>query len=221
MRGGKGRGASGAGDGAALVPKRTNAWPHTPPHTPAPCPLPTSCAMPWLMRCARKRAAAVHTGLSLRLYERMNCRHSLRTVSPGGGVHVRDHAALQSQCALVSCSLHRAQAQPAWAPFRGGPPEQQVSPTQAICFREHTSRPPQSAAHTQPAPGPHLCSSSSPSSGNLVFTTATSAEYTGEKEGEASCDFMSERQNRPRPRTRFCAGGGVRDMQWWWCSLEK
>lgn len=85
MRGGKGRGASGAGDGAALVPKRTNAWPHTPPHTPAACPLPTSCAMPWLMRCARKRAAAVHTGLSLRLYERMNCRHSLRTVSPGGG----------------------------------------------------------------------------------------------------------------------------------------
>ncbi len=33
----------------------------------------TSCATPWLMRCARKREAAVHTGLSLRLYERMNC----------------------------------------------------------------------------------------------------------------------------------------------------
>mmetsp|Transcript_11553 Transcript_11553/g.28291 ORF Transcript_11553/g.28291 Transcript_11553/m.28291 type:complete len:258 (-) Transcript_11553:26-799(-) len=84
----------------------------------------TSCATPWLMRCARKRPAAVHTGLSLRLYERMNCRHS-------------------------------------------------------------------------------LCSSSSPSSGNLVLTTATSAAYTGENAGEASCDFIMERQNRPRPRTRF------------------
>jgi len=38
-----------------------------------------------------------------------------------------------------------------------------------------------------------------------VFTTATRAEYTGEKEGDASWDFISERQNRPRPRTKFCA----------------
>lgn len=63
----------------------------------------------------------------------------------------------------------------------------------------------------RPSAAPPTCrmsldSSSSPISGNLVLTTATSAAYTGVKEGDAAWDFISERQNRPRPRTRFCRG---------------
>ena len=49
------------------------------------------------------------------------------------------------------------------------------------------------------------CSSSSPISGNLVLTTATSAANTGVYVGDAIWLFMTLRQNRPRARTRFCA----------------
>ena len=51
------------------------------------------------------------------------------------------------------------------------------------------------------------CSSSSPISGNLVLTTATSAANTGVYVGDAIWLFMMLRQNSPRPRTRFCATG--------------
>ena len=49
-----------------------------------------------------------------------------------------------------------------------------------------------------------LCQRHPPTSGNLVFTTATRPAYTAEKVGEASWLFMMERQKRPLPRTRFC-----------------
>jgi hypothetical protein len=39
----------------------------------------------------------------------------------------------------------------------------------------------------------------------LVLTTATRAAKTGVNVGEAICDFMMLRQNRPLPRTRFFA----------------
>ena len=48
------------------------------------------------------------------------------------------------------------------------------------------------------------CRSSSPISGNLVFTTDTRAAKTGVKVGEAIWDFIKLRQNRPLPRSRFC-----------------
>jgi hypothetical protein len=59
-----------------------------------------------------------------------------------------------------------------------------------------------------PSPAARTCriarrSTSSPSSGNLVFTTATIAAYTEVKPGDAIWLFMTERANRPRPRTRF------------------
>lgn len=65
-----------------------------------------------------------------------------------------------------------------------------------------------------------LDSSSSPISGNLVLTTATSAAYTGVKEGDAAWDFINERQNRPRPRTRFYKVGKHRSSTARWSSEE-
>ena len=43
--------------------------------------------------------------------------------------------------------------------------------------------------------------------------TATSAEKTGVKVGEAICDFIMLRQNRPRPRSRFCVHHAHRYFQ--------
>ena len=63
---------------AAPVTEGLPLLPHA-KHSPV-CPVPwrrTSCATPRLMRWAKKRAAAVHTGLSLSLCERMNWRQSL------------------------------------------------------------------------------------------------------------------------------------------------
>ena len=46
-------------------------------------------------------------------------------------------------------------------------------------------------------------SSSSPTSGILVFTTATSAAYTCVKPGDAICAFIRERMSSARPRMMF------------------